>query len=138
MMRAAATMRTRSSGSTGGGPPTACRAPTTSALIGTLSGCGSRLASVWSSRARSVMVSPMPIMPPQQTWSPRRRTRCKRIQPLLIGSRGDDLAVELGRGVEIVVIGGEPGLGEAVGLVLAQHAEGDARLHAELRGRPAP
>ncbi len=43
----------------------------------------------------------------------------KRIQPVLIAARGDDLAVELGRGIEIVVVGGEPGLCQAIGLGLA-------------------
>ena len=46
--------------------------------------------------------------------------------------RGDDGAVEFRRRVEIVIIGGETGLGEPVGLGLRQHAERDARLHAEL------
>ena len=55
----------------------------------------------------------------------------KRIQPVLIAARGDDLAVELSRGVEIVVVGGEPSLCQAVGLGLIEHAEGDAGLHVE-------
>ena len=54
----------------------------------------------------------MPMMPPQQTSMPASRTQAMRVQPVLIGPRGDDLAVELGRGVEIVVVGGEPGFGE--------------------------
>ena len=43
----------------------------------------------------------------------------ERIQPVLIAARGDDLAVELSRGVEIVVVGGEPSLGQPVGLGLS-------------------
>ena len=34
----------------------------------------------------------------------------QRLQPLLIHPRGDDAAVELGRGIKVVVVGGEPGL----------------------------
>ena len=45
---------------------------------------------------------------------PASRTQAMRVEPVLIGARGDDLAVELGRGVEIVVVGGEPGFGEAL------------------------
>ena len=73
----------------------------------------------------------MPMMPPQQTSTPARRTRCERIQPVLVAARGDDLAVELSRGVEIVVVGGEPGFRQAIGLSLIEHAEGDASLHVE-------
>src|SRR3970282_2013715 len=57
---------------------------------------------------------------------------CQGVEPVLVGPRGDDLAIELWRGIEIVVVGGEPRFGEAIGLRLAQHAEGDAGLHAEL------
>ena len=70
-------------------------------------------------------------MPPQQTSTPGAPHAVERIQPVLIAARGDDLAVELGRGVEIVVVGGEARLGQAVGLSLIEHAEGDASLHVE-------
>jgi len=45
-MRVVAIMRTNSTGSTGGRSATGVPGVATSALIGTLSGCGSRLASV--------------------------------------------------------------------------------------------
>ena len=60
----------------------------------------------------------------------------KRVEPVLIGPRGDDLAVELGRRIEIMVVGREPGLGEAAGLILGQHAEGDAGLHVQRADAP--
>ena len=60
----------------------------------------------------------MPMMPPQQTSMPALAHASDGVEPVLIGPRGDDLAVELGRGIEIVVVGGEPSLGEALGLGL--------------------
>ena len=41
----------------------------------------------------------------------------ERLEAIVVGARRDDLAVELGRGVEVVVVGGEAGLGEALGLL---------------------
>ena len=72
-----------------------------SALIGTLSGCGSSAASVSKSRTRSSIDSPMPMIPPQHTDTPALLTClsvCRRssyvrvvmIEPL-----------ELARGVEV-------------------------------------
>ena len=52
------------------GVPSTC----TSMLIGTLSGCTGRLASVAIMPARSSAPSPMPTMPPQQTLMPASRT----------------------------------------------------------------
>ena len=52
------------------GVPSTC----TSMLIGTLSGCAGRLASVAIMPTRSSSPSPMPTMPPQQTWMPASRT----------------------------------------------------------------
>src|SRR5215472_17583882 len=46
----------------------------TSRLIGTLSGCTGRFASVVIMPARSSALSPIPTMPPQQTWMPASRT----------------------------------------------------------------
>ena len=39
-------------------------------------------------------------------------------EPVVVISRGDDLAVVLGRRVQIVVVGRQAGLGQAVGLRL--------------------
>ena len=73
-MRATAIVRTKSSGSSLGwlasGVPSTC----TSMLIGTLSGCTGRLASVAIMPTRSSSPSPMPTMPPQQTLMPAART----------------------------------------------------------------
>ena len=38
----------------------------------------------------------------------------------------------LGAGVEVVVVGGQPGLGEPLSLRVGEHAGGDAGLHAQL------
>ena len=46
------------------------------------------------------------------------------------------LTVELGRGVEVVVVGGQTGIAERVGLLLGQHAERAARLHAQTANHP--
>ena len=59
---------------------------------------------------RSSRASPMPTMPPQQTLMPASRTCCERVEPILVGARGDDLAVEFGRGVEVVVVVVEAGV----------------------------
>src|SRR5688572_22842221 len=49
----------------------------------------------------------------------------ERLEPVAVGARADDLAVELGRGVEVVVVVIEPGIAQALGLAGLQHAEGD-------------
>src|SRR4029079_14707610 len=119
-------MRTRSRGSIGGRSCSGVPGTATSALIGTLSGCGSRLASVLSRPAPSSEVSPLAVVAAQpgavlygfahaddaaaadlDACAPHALTR---IQPVLIAARGDDLAVELRRRIEIVVVGSEPGL----------------------------
>ena len=120
MIRAVATMRTRSSGSTGW-LVLQRRARHGDQRVDrhALRDADRAWRASWSRRARSSMVSPMPIMPPQQTCDAGVAHVGERIQAVLIGPRGDDLAVELRRGIEIVVVGGEAGLGEAVGLLLA-------------------
>jgi len=55
----------------------------------------------------------------------------QRRQPVLVGPGPDDARVELGAGVEIVVIGGKTGLGQPPGLIGPEHAQGDAGLHAD-------
>ena len=42
----------------------------------------------------------------------------------------------LGAGVEVVVVGGEAGLGQALGLGVGEHAGGDAGLQAQLAHAP--
>ena len=73
-MRAVAIMRTNSSGSTGLRAASGVPVVATSALMGTLSGCGERLASVISMAQRSSIDSPMPMIPPEQTVMPALRT----------------------------------------------------------------
>lgn len=53
------------------------------------------------------------------------------VEAILVGAGGDDLVVVVGAGVEVVVVGGEPGFGEAFGLGVGEHAEGAAGLEAE-------
>ena len=60
--------------------------------------------------ARCARVSPMPTMPPQHTEMPAPRTRSSVSRRSLVIARRDDLAVELGRGVEIVVVVVEAGV----------------------------
>ena len=67
------------------GVPSTC----TRWLIGTDSGYGSRLASCAISPARCARDSPMPTMPPQQTWMPASRTRVERVEPILVVARRD-------------------------------------------------
>ena len=52
----------------------------------------------------------------------------ERVEPLLIGARGDDLAVEFRRGVEIVVVVIETGCFSRRACVFGQHAERHAGL----------
>ncbi len=73
-IRAVAIIRTSSSGSTGSRSPSGVPDIGARALTGTLSGCGSRLASVASRPQRSSSDSPIPMMPPQQTVMPALRT----------------------------------------------------------------
>ena len=47
-------------------------------------------------------------------------------QPVLVAARADDAAVELGRSIQIVVIGGETRGGQTARLIVGQHAEGAA------------
>ena len=121
-IRAAAHIRTSSNGSSGGRSASGVPATGASALIGTLSGGGSRFASVASMRQRSSIDSPMPRMPPQHTWMPARLHARERLQPLVVGAGRDDRAVELARGVEVVVVRGQPGVGEPLRLLVGQHA----------------
>ena len=60
-----------------------------------------------------------------------RANALERVEPILVIARRDHLAIELGRGVEIVVVVVEAGGLERLGLAVAQHAERAARLEAE-------
>jgi hypothetical protein len=65
----------------------------------------------------------MPTMPPQQTLMPALAHARQRVEAILVVARGDDLAVELGRGVEVVVVVVEAGVASALGLAVGEHAE---------------
>jgi len=52
------------------------------------------------------------------------------LEALVVGAGGDDGGVELARGVEVVVVRGQAGLLELAGLLLVDHAQRDADLHA--------
>ena len=56
----------------------------------------------------------------------------ERVEAVLVVARRDHLAVELGRGVEVVVVVVEPRLAKLLGLALLEHAERAAGLEAEL------
>ncbi|MNL42346.1 hypothetical protein D3C87_1647970 [compost metagenome] len=73
-MRATASMRMKSNGSTSSAFSSGVPATFTSMLIGTDSGCSGRLASWISRLARSSSDSPMPRMPPEQIFIPDSRT----------------------------------------------------------------
>ena len=55
----------------------------------------------------------------------------KRVEAILVGSRGDDLRIELLGRVEIVIVCGEAGRLEALRLFERQHAERRAHFHPE-------
>ena len=55
----------------------------------------------------------------------------QRFQPIVIGTGGDDLAVEIRRGVEVVVVIVEAGLFQLLRLRFGQHAERHAGLEAK-------
>ena len=137
-IRAVAIIRTRSSASTLPLLASGVPATGTSALIGTLSGCGSKPASTCSMAARSTTPSPMPMMPPQHISMPAPRTAFSVRRPVVIAAGRDDAIVEVGAGVEVVVVGGQAGALEPSGLGLVQHAEGHAGRPCRARGRPRP
>ena len=55
----------------------------------------------------------------------------QRFEAFFVCAGRDDFVVELRAGVEVVVVGGEAGLAEALGLVFGEHAEGAAGFHSE-------
>src|SRR5574341_290878 len=55
----------------------------------------------------------------------------ERVQPFLIRARGNDLRIELRRGVEIVVVSGESCIRERLRLTFGQHPQRATRFHAE-------
>src|SRR5262249_39715924 len=62
----------------------------------------------------------------------------ERVEPVAVGARGDDLAVELRRGVEIVVVVVEAGIFQPPRLRTGQHAERRAGLEPERLDALAP
>jgi S-adenosylmethionine/arginine decarboxylase-like enzyme len=76
----------------------------------------------------------MPTMPPQQTLMPALAHAAQRVEAVLVFARRDDVVVELGRGVEVVVVVIEAGVFQFFGLAFFQHAQRGAgfqtqRLH---------
>ena len=59
----------------------------------------------------------------------------ERVETVLIGARRDDLAVEVGGGVEVVVVVVESSIGQRLGLALGEHPECHARLHTQIGDR---
>ncbi|CAB5392096.1 unnamed protein product [Rhizophagus irregularis] len=56
----------------------------------------------------------------------------KRVEPVLEAARGDDVGILLRRGVDVVVVIIEPGVGELPGLMRLEHAERHAGLEPHL------
>ena len=54
------------------------------------------------------------------------------LQALIVRAGGDDSGVEFTGGVEVVVVCGQAGVLQFLGLVLVDHAEGDTDLHVHL------
>src|SRR5207302_4382925 len=52
-------------------------------------------------------------------------------QAVFIAARADDATVKLGRGIQIVVIGGQPRGGEALSLIVRQHSQRAADFEVE-------
>ena len=117
-MRAVAIVRTSSSGSSGGRSPSGVPSTRTSRLIGTLSGCGSSDASCCSSPQRTAAVLAHADDAAAADGDAGLAHARERVEPLVVGARRDDAAVELRRRVEVVVVGGQPGVGERVGLLV--------------------
>ena len=131
VMRATATVRTNSKGSSAPVPLSGVPSTCTSMLMGTLSGWLGRLASVAIMSARSRARFTHAHDAAAADVDARVAHMAQGLEPVLIGTRGDDLAVERFGGVEIVVVVVEAGIGEALRLGHAQHAEGDAGLQTE-------
>jgi len=55
----------------------------------------------------------------------------QRVEAILVFAGGDDLAVELGRGVEVVVVVVEACVLQLLGLAVLQHAQGGAGFQAQ-------
>lgn len=55
--------------------------------------------------------------------------RLDRLEALVVLARGDHGRIELARGVEVVVVGGQAGLLQLLGLLRAQHTERRADFH---------
>src|SRR3990167_7774439 len=102
VMRATATVRTNSSGSRSGS--SASGAP------------GAGLAHAHDAAAADVDAGPAHV--------------AQRVQPVLVVAGGDDVAVQLGRGVQVVVVVVQTSTLEALRLVAREHAQGAAGLQA--------
>ena len=59
----------------------------------------------------------------------------ERVEAVLIGARRDDLAVEVGGSIEVVVVVVESSIGQRLGLTVGKHPECHARLHTQIGDR---
>ena len=59
----------------------------------------------------------------------------ERVEAVLIGTRRDDLAVEVGGGIAVVVVVVESSIGQRLGLTVGKHPECRAGLHTEIGDR---
>ena len=137
-MRATAIVRTNSNGSSGAVPWSGVPSTCTRLLIGTDSGGGARLASWAISPARWRRVLAHADDAAAAYAQARAAYALERVETILVVARGDDPAVELGRGVEVVVVVIEPGALELFRLAVLQHAQRRAGLEPERRARPTP
>ena len=119
-----AIMRTNSSGSTGLRSASGVPAVATSALMGTLSGCGIQIRQRHQHGAAIVDRFAHADDAARADGDSRLADVGQRLQAVLVGTRADDAAVERLRGVEVVVVGGQACLGQPVGLSLPSACPG--------------
>ena len=103
-MRATAIVRTKSKGSTGAAPASGVPGTRTSWLIGTLSGCCGQVRERREHRgavARGLAHADDAATADLEAGVAHRG---QRVETILVGARGDDLAVELRRRVDVVVV----------------------------------
>ena len=135
-MRAVAIVRTKTSGSSASRCSSGVPATRTSALIGTLSGCGSSVESWCSRPMRSLFRFAEADDSSAADGDARFSHRCERAQAVVVIARRDDLPVKLRRSIEVVVVRSQARVGQALRLRIIEHSERAADFHAELRHAP--
>ena len=129
-------MRTSSNGRIGGRSASGVPSTGTSALIGDAARMGLEAGQSAEHRAaiRDRLAHPDDAAAAQA--DPLRLHARQGLEPLRVGPGRDDLAVELLGRVEVVVVRGQPRLGELARLLVGEHPQGRARLEPQ-RAHPA-